>query len=201
MLLVIQQKNKFMVNAPQMKFRLPPMAKLALDFAPLLVFFVAFRLGGVMAATLALIVATLVSMGVIYVAERKIALAPLISGVLVTVLGGLSIALHDEQFIKMKPTLVNLIFSGTLLIGVFGFNRGLLKYVLDIALQLTERGWCILSRRWGFFFLFLAVLNEVIWRNFPTEFWVNFKVFGMFTLTIAFALSQFRLVEKYKLSA
>ena len=181
-----------------MNRRLPPLAKLALDFAPLLVFFIAFKLSGVMAATLALIVATVLSIVVIYVSERKIALAPLISGVLVTVLGGLSIALHDEQFIKMKPTLVNLLFAGTLLVGVVGFRRGLLKYVLDMAFHLTEEGWIILSRRWGVFFLFLAGLNEFIWRNFTTDFWVNFKVFGMFTLTILFALSQYRLVEKHK---
>ena len=182
-----------------MSARLPAFAKLALDFAPLLVFFVAFRLAGVMVATVALIVATLVSMVVIYVCERKIALAPLISGVLVTVLDGLSIALHNDQFIKMKPTLVNLVFAVTLLTGALIFKRGLLKYVLDMAFHLTEEGWIILSRRWGFFFVFLAGLNEFIWRHYPTEFWVNFKVFGMFTLTMLFAASQLRLVEKYKL--
>lgn len=180
-----------------MTSRLTATTKLALDFAPLLVFFVAFRMGDVMVATLALIVATLVSMVIIYAFERRIALAPLISGVLVTVLGGLSIALQDEQFIKIKPTLVNLLFASTLLVGAFVFKKGLLKYVLDMALSLTEQGWLILSRRWGFFFIFLACLNEVIWRNFPTDFWVNFKVFGMFTLTLVFAASQFRLVNRY----
>lgn len=181
-----------------MSYRLPSSLKLALDFAPLLVFFVAFRLGGVMTATVALMIVTVVCIGVVYACERKLSLAPLISGVLVTILGGLSIALQDEQFIKMKPTLVNLVFSATLLTGVYGFKRGLLRHILDIAFHLTEEGWIILSRRWGFFFLFLAGLNEAIWRHFPTEFWVNFKVFGMFTLTIAFAAAQLRLVEKYK---
>ncbi len=199
MLLVIKQNNKFMVNAPQMSSRLPPIAKLALDFAPLLVFFVAFKLADVMAATIALMAATVLSIGIIYLMERKIALAPLISGILVTVLGGLSVALHDDQFIKMKPTLVNLVFATTLLVGAIGFKQGLLKYVLDVAFHLTAEGWLLLSRRWGFFFLFLALLNECIWRNFPTDFWVNFKVFGMFTLTMLFAVSQVRLVEKYKL--
>ena len=181
-----------------MNTRLPATAKLLLDFAPLLVFFVAFKVAGVMAATCALIVATLLSILIIYAVERKIALAPLISGVLVTVMGGLSIALHDEQFIKMKPTIINLAFALILLIGVKFFRRGLLKYVLDVAFQLTDAGWIILSRRWGIFFLFLAVLNEIIWRNFPTDFWVNFKVFGMFTLTAVFAGCQIRLIEKYK---
>ena len=181
-----------------MASKLPPAVKLGLDFAPLAVFFVAFKLGGVMSATLALMAATAISIAVIYAVERKLALAPLISGGLVMVLGGLSVALHDEQFIKLKPTIVNVTFAAILLGGVVIGKRGLLKYVLDVAFQLTDRGWMILSRRWGFFFLFLAILNECIWRNFPTEFWVNFKVFGMFTLTILFAISQIKLVEAYQ---
>ncbi len=188
-----------------MSRKLNPNLKLLLDFAPLGVFFVAFKLsaapGGLpnlVVPTLALMVATCISVGVIYAVERKLALAPLISGGLVMVMGGLGIALHNDQFIKMKPTLLNLIFSGILLTGVFGFKRGLLKYVLDVAFQLNDRGWLILSRRWGFFFLFLAALNECIWRNFPTEFWVNFKVFGMLTLTMAFALAQIRILDAYK---
>jgi len=181
-----------------MTARLTPTQKLILDFAPLGVFFVAFRVGGVMIATAALIVATLISIGITYAVDKKIALAPLISGVLVTVMGGISLALHDEQFIKMKPTLVNMVFAMVLLIGAYGYKRGLLRHVLDMAFQLTDAGWRTLSARWGYFFLFLAGLNEFIWRNFSTDFWVNFKVFGMFTLTIAFAISQYKLMEIYK---
>lgn len=178
--------------------KLPPSLKLLLDFAPLGVFFIAYKLGGLMAATVAIMVVTAISIGVIYAVERTLALAPLITGGVVMVMGGLTIALHDDHFIKLKPTIVNLAFAAILLSGAFIGKRGLLKYVLDVAFQLTDEGWIILSRRWGFFFLFLAALNEVIWRNFSEAFWVNFKVFGMFTLTIAFAVSQFRLVEKYK---
>jgi intracellular septation protein len=187
------------VEMSRMPKKLSPTVKLLCDFAPLAVFFVAYKLGGVMTATVALMVATSISIALVYAVERKIALAPLISGGLVMVMGGLSVALNDEQFIKIKPTLVNLLFAAVLLGGVVIAKRGLLKYVLDVAFQLTDAGWLVLSKRWGFFFVFLAVLNEVIWRNFSTEFWVNFKVFGMFTLTIAFAISQFKLVEKYKL--
>ncbi len=178
--------------------KLPPNLKLLLDFAPLGVFFVGYKLGGLMAATVAIMVATSLSVAITYAVERTLALAPLISGGLVLVMGLLTVVLDDPLFIKIKPTLVNLLFAAVLLIGVYGFRRGLLKYVLDIAFQLTDEGWRILSRRWGFFFVFLACLNEFIWRNFSEEFWVNFKVFGMMTLTIAFAISQFRLVEKYK---
>ena len=181
-----------------MPSKINPTLKLALDFAPLAVFFVAFKIGGVMEATVALMVATSISIAVIYMVERKLALAPLISGGVVMVMGGLSIALHDEAFIKLKPTIVNLVFAAILLGGVVIGKRGLLRHVLDVAFQLTDAGWLVLSRRWGFFFMFLAGLNECIWRNFSTEFWVNFKVFGMFSLTIAFAVSQFKLVEKYR---
>lgn len=187
-----------MVNMAQQTRTLPPALKLTLDFAPLAVFFIGFHIGGVMAATAALIVATLISLTVIYWVERKLALAPLISGMLVTVMGGLGIALQDEQFIKMKPTLINGVFAAVLLIGALKFKRGLLSYVLDVAVQLTPEGWRVLSIRWGLFFLFLAVLNEVIWRNFPTEFWVNFKVFGMFTCTLLFTACQFPLMKRFK---
>jgi intracellular septation protein len=177
--------------------KLNPNVKLALDFAPLGVFFVGFKLGGMQAAIVALMVATLISIAVVYAAERKLALAALISGGLVMVLGGASIYFKNEQLIKMKPTVVNCVFAMILLGGVYISKRGLLKYVLDVAFKLTDEGWLVLSRRWGFFFLFLACLNECIWRNFSTDFWVNFKVFGMFSLTILFALSQFKLVAKY----
>jgi len=176
---------------------LPASSKLILDFAPLGVFFLGFKFADMMTATIALIVATALSLAIIYAVERKIAMAPLISGILVAVMGGLTIALNDEQFIKIKPTLLNLLFATVLLGGVYLGKRGMLKYVLDVAISLTDEGWLKLSRRWGFFFLFLAALNEVIWRSFPTEFWVNFKVFGMFTLTMAFALSQWKLIQRY----
>ena len=178
--------------------KLHPTAKLVLDFAPLAVFFIAFKLGGVMAATLALMAATAISIGVIYAVERTLALAPLITGVVVMVMGGLTVALDDPLFIKIKPTLVNLLFAAVLLGGAVIYKRGLLKYVLDVAFSLTPEGWLVLSRRWGFFFVFLAGLNEIIWRNFSTEFWVSFKVFGMMTLTITFAISQLKLLERYK---
>jgi intracellular septation protein len=187
-----------MVKAPQMTKKLNPSLKLLLDFAPLAAFFLAYKLGGVMVATLALMVATALSTGIIYAVERKLALAPLITGGVVMVMGALTIGLNDDAFIKIKPTIVNSVFAMILLGGVYLGKRGLLKHVLDVAFQLTEEGWRILSRRWGYFFLFLAVLNECIWRNFSEDFWVNFKVFGMFTLTLAFAIGQMKLVETYK---
>lgn len=180
---------------------LSPTAKILLDFMPLGIFFLGYRAGDIAVATIALVVATILSLAIIYVVERKIALAPLISGVLVAVLGGLTILLDDELFIKIKPTLLNLLFAALLLGGAYIAKRGLLRYVLEVAVKLSDEGWLTLSKRWGYFFLFLAALNEVIWRQFPTEFWVNFKVFGMFTLTMLFALSQWKLLLKHEIRA
>ena len=167
-----------------------------LDLSPLLAFFLAYRFAGLLAATAALILCTLVSLAVTYHWERRIAVMPLASGIAVTVLGGLTLWLQDETFIKIKPTLVYLLFSGALL-GGLTFGKPMLKYLLSDALQINEQGWQKLSLRWGLFFMFLAILNEIIWRNFSTSFWVNFKVFGMFALTIAFTLSQVPLIKKY----
>lgn len=173
-------------------------AKLVLDFAPLAAFFLAYKFGDVMLATAVLIVATCLSLGIIYAVERTLAPAPLITGVVVALFGGLTLLFDDEAFIKLKPTIVNCIFAAILLGGAYGWGKGLLKVVLDMAISMNDRGWLILSKRWGFFFLFLAGLNEVIWRNFPTEFWVNFKVFGMFTLTMVFAVAQIGLLNRYR---
>jgi len=167
-----------------------------LDLSPLLVFFLGFRFAGLLAATAVLILCTLISLAITYRWERRIAIMPLASGLAVTVLGGLTLWLQDETFIKIKPTLVYLLFSSVLLGGVV-FGKPVLKYLLSDALQINEQGWKKLSLRWGLFFMFLAVLNEIIWRHFPTSFWVNFKVFGMFTLTLAFTFSQIPLIKKH----
>ncbi len=170
--------------------------RLALDFGPLMGFFLAFRFGGLLAATAALIALTLLSLAYIYLREKRLAVMPLVSGVAVTVFGGMTLILQDELFIKMKPTLVNLLFAAILLGGLY-FGRPLMKLLFESAFQLTDAGWRKLSLRWGLYFIFLAGLNEIIWRNFTTEFWVNFKVFGMLTLTLAFTLGQIPLIKKY----
>jgi len=170
--------------------------RLLLDLGPLAVFFIAYRLGGLMAATAALIVATLLSLAVTYLKERKVAVMPLVTAVAVLIFGGLTLILQDELFIKMKPTFVNLLFAAVLL-GGLACGRPLLRYLLEHAVHLTDQGWRILSLRWGVFFLFLAGLNELIWRSFSTEFWVNFKVFGMLTLTLLFTFAQVPLIQRH----
>ena len=170
--------------------------RLIVDFAPLLGFFVTNKLVGLGGATVVLIALTIVAFLIVYVMERKVALMPLISGVAVTILGSLTIFMHDEYYIKIKPTVVNIMFSAVLLGGLY-FQKATFKYVLGHAITLEDEGWKKLSLRWGIFFLFLAALNEVVWRNFPTDFWVNFKVFGMFSLSILFTLFQMPLIKRY----
>lgn len=173
-----------------------PKLKFALDMGPLLVFFLAYRMADLLTATAALIVFTLVSLAITYAYEKKIAVMPLVSAIAVTVFGGMTLILNNELFIKMKPTIVNLLFAAILLGGLY-FKKPMLKYLLAEAISLTEIGWNKLSRNWGLYFIFLAVLNEIIWRNFSTDFWVNFKVFGMFTCTLLFTACQIPLMKKY----
>ncbi len=154
------------------------------------------KLFGVQVATCVLMALTFVALVIVYAKEKKVALMPLISGVAVTILGSLTIYLHDDYFIKIKPTVVNAMFAVVLLGGVY-FRKATFKYVLGHAISLEDEGWRKLSLRWGIFFLFLACLNEVIWRNFSTDFWVNFKVFGMFSLTMLFTLAQMPLIKRY----
>lgn len=179
---------------------LSPALKFALDLAPLLVFFTVFKLEGLITATLALVVVSLVSVAITYALTRTVSLPVLIGTALVVLFGGLTWALNDETFIKLRPTLVNLLFCAVLWVGAFGFKRGLLRYILEVAFSLTDEGWRVLSIRWGGFFLFLAAANELVWRTQSTEFWVNYKVFGVLAMTMLFAVSQFKAMEKYKKS-
>lgn len=174
-----------------------PLLKFALDMLPLAAFFIGFKLGDLFLATALIMVATLISIAIGYVLERKIALNPLLSGGLVMVFGGLTLLLNDELFIKMKPTIINLLFAIVLIGGALIFKKGLLRHILEMAFQLPDSAWRSLSVRWGVFFLFLAALNEFIWRNFSTDFWVDFKVFGMFTCTIAFTLLQIPFIKRH----
>lgn len=190
-----------------------PGLKFALEIGPLLVFFFGNLrgewlvqtfpalsvLGGpLLVATGLFMAATVLSLIVSKIVFKHLPVMPFVSGIVVLIFGGLSIWLQDEIFIKMKPTIVNTLFGVSLLVGLM-FGKSLLGYVFNAAFQLTEEGWKKLTLRWGIFFLFLAVLNEVVWRNFSDAVWVNFKVWGTMPITIAFTLAQMPLIMKHSL--
>jgi intracellular septation protein len=177
--------------------RLNPLLKLALELGPLVAFFLANQRAGIFAATGLFIGATVVSLAIHYALVRKLPIMPLVSGVVVIVFGGLTLALQDELFIKLKPTIVNTMFSLVLLGGLY-FRKPLLAIVLDSMFDLTEEGWRKLTLRWALFFFVLAILNEIVWRTQTTDFWVSFKLFGIMPLTIAFALAQTPLLLRHE---
>jgi intracellular septation protein len=175
-----------------------PLLKFALELGPLGIFFFANSRFGIFEATAIFMVATLVALAVMWFVARRIAVMPLVTGVVVMVFGGLTIWLQDDLFIKLKPTIVNALFGATLL-GGLAFGKSFLEVVFDDAFKLDAEGWRKLTLRWGIFFLFLAVLNEVVWRTQTTDFWVAFKVWGMMPITMLFALFQTPVLLKHEI--
>jgi intracellular septation protein len=178
------------------KKQLSPGLKLALDIGPLILFFIANQRFGIFAATGVFMVAVFIALGVSYALTRHIAIMPIVTAVVVLVFGGLTLILHDELFIKLKPTIIYLLFAGVLLGGLL-FGKLLLGMVLDSAFKLTDEGWRKMTWRWIWFFVALAVLNEIVWRTQSTDFWVSFKVFAVIPLTLAFGALQYPLLMKY----
>jgi intracellular septation protein len=178
------------------KKELPQGLKLALDFAPLVAFFVAYKLGGVYWATGIIIALTIISLIIGYAITGKIAKFPLFSGILITVMGGLTLYLQNDMFVKMKPTAANIIFAIILGGGLLS-NRIFLKDLLGSAIEMPETAWRTLTWRWFTFFLVLAGLNEYVWRTMSEATWVNFKVFGLMGLTMVFALVNAPFMAKY----
>ena len=173
-----------------------PGLKLALDLGPLLVFFVANSRFGIFTATAAFMVAIVAALAVAYALTRHLPVMPLVTAAVVLIFGTLTLVLHDELFIKVKPTIIYVLFGGALLAGL-AFGKSLLGVVFDTVFHLTEEGWRKLTLRWALFFLALAVLNEIVWRTQSTDFWVNFKVFGVVPLTFIFGALQYSLLNKY----
>jgi intracellular septation protein len=202
-------------SAPNAPGRKPvnPLLKLALELGPLAVFFLANARGAWLAerfpalgalggplftATALFIVAMLVSLAVSLALTRRLPIMPVATGIVVLAFGGLALWLHDETFIKMKPTIINGLF-GAVLLGGLAFRKPLLGYVFDSAFRLTDEGWRKLTLRWGVFLILLAVLNEVVWRTVSTDLWVTFKVFGLIGLMFVFTMTQLPLISRYAL--
>lgn len=175
-----------------------PLVKLALELGPLGVFFFANARTDIFVATAAFMAAMLVSLVISYWLTRRVAVMPLVTGVVVLVFGTLTLVLHDDTFIKVKPTIVNGLFAAVLLGGLL-FGKSLLGYVFDGAFRLDEEGWRKLTLRWGLFFVFLALVNEAVWRTQTTDAWVAFKVWGILPITLAFSALQLPLLNRHAL--
>jgi intracellular septation protein len=202
------------------KPKLNPMLKLVLDLGPLLLFFFANakpalfepwlaplipaavatgERAGIFVATAVFMVAIVAALVISYALTRRLPTMAVVSAVIVVVFGGATLIFQNDTFIKLKPTIIYLLFAGTLFGGLI-FRKPLLAMVFDQMFHLTEEGWRKLTIRWALFFLALAVLNEVVWRTQSTDTWVTFKVFGVMPLTFIFAALQYPLLMKYDAS-
>ncbi len=175
-----------------------PLIRLLVEAGPLAVFFFTNAQAGIMIGTGAFMAATLVSVAISWRVERKLPIMPLVGCGFVLLFGGLTLWLDDELFIKIKPTVVNLLFATALFVGL-AFRRNLLKPLLGSVFSMDETGWRILTVRWACFFVLLAALNEVVWRSLSTDAWVNFKVFGIMPLTLVFSALQMPLIMRHQL--
>jgi len=189
-----------------------PYLKLLIEAGPLVAFFVINGRGGLpefrhlwlggaaehaqqglFEATAAFMVVTVLALIAGWKLERRLPIMPLVSGLFVLAFGGLTLYLADETFIKIKPTIVNSLFA-VILLGGLAAGRSLLKPLLASTLEMEDAGWRTLTLRWSLFFILLAIINEIVWRNFSTDFWAGFKLFGVMPLTIVFALAQTPLI-------
>ncbi len=192
-------------NQPELKDIKPQLIKLVLELGPLILFFFVNAKTDIFTATAVFMVAMIISLTLSWIILKKVAVMPLVAGAVVLIFGGLTLYLQDDTFIKMKPTIVNILFGGILLGGLF-FGHSLLKHVFGDVYKLKEGGWSILTLRWGIFFIFLAIVNEIVWRGSAvyfadpkeaTDFWVMFKVWGIMPITIVFSMFQMPLLTKY----
>jgi intracellular septation protein len=174
----------------------PQLIKIALELGPLVVFFIVNANADIFAATAWFMGAMVLSLTLSWFILKRIAVMPLVTGVVVLLFGGLTLYLQDDTFIKMKPTIVNTMF-GTVLLGGLVFGQSLLKYVFGDVYKLKPQGWVVLTLRWGLFFFVLAGLNEFVWRTFDTDVWVAFKVWGIMPLTIVFSMLQLPVLTRY----
>jgi len=181
------------------KIKRNSIVRFCVDFLPLIGFLIAYYKFGIIHGTAVLIVLCIFAVVVSLIFERKIPYMPILTAVIVSFFGGLTIWFNDERFIKMKPTIINLILSASIGGAIF-FGKYPLKALLGSAIQMRDKGWRVLSKRWALFFFLLAILNEIVWRTFSTTIWVNFKVFGLLILTVIFVIFQSSVIQKYQIN-
>jgi intracellular septation protein len=175
--------------------------KFIADFGPLLIFFTIYYKSGnnLSIAIPPLIIATIIAVVTVYFMEKKIPYVPLIGGVIISLFGGLTLYFNNPIFLYIKPTIINIVFAITLIVGKIFFNKNFLKFFFKTAFQLDEIGWNKLNFRWAYFFIFLAFLNELVWRTQPETTWVNFKVWGILPLSFIFTGLQLPMINRHKL--
>jgi intracellular septation protein len=173
-----------------------PVFKLATELGPLIVFFVANAKFNLFVATGAFMVAIVAAMIASYVVVRHVPMMAIVTAVIVLVFGTLTLVLHDETFIKVKPTIIYGLFAAILGGGLL-FGRSFIAILFNQMFNLTPKGWRVLTMRWALFFLGMAVLNEIVWRTQSTDFWVAFKAFGAIPITMIFAMTQMPLIKRY----
>ena len=173
--------------------------KLFTEFGPIAVFFLMNAQYGIFHATAAFMAATAIAIPIAWKMDGKIPVMPIVIGIFVLFFGSLTLIFHDDTFIKLKPTIVNLLFAIILIVSKTYFEKNILKLVLGSAFKLSEKGWNILNTRWTYFFIFLAILNELVWRTQPETTWVNFKVWGILPLTFIFTALQVPMINKHKI--
>jgi intracellular septation protein len=175
-----------------------PVFKLATELGPLIVFFIANAKFNLFVATGAFMVAIVAAMIASYVVVRHVPMMAIVTAVIVLVFGTLTLVLHDETFIKVKPTIIYGLFAAILGGGLL-FGRSFIAILFNQMFNLTPKGWRILTMRWALFFLGMAALNEIIWRTQSTDFWVTFKAFGAIPITMIFAMTQMPVIKRYHL--
>jgi intracellular septation protein len=184
-------------EAPPARRKINPTLKFALELGPLAAFFIAYAKLGIYVATGALMVCVVASLVVSYALLRRVPIMPLVTAVIVVIFGSLTLFFHNETLIKIKPTALYLMFAAALF-GGMALKKPLLPVLFDAAFSITDEGWRKLTYRWAFFFVALAVLNEMVWRTQSTDFWVGFKTFGVLPLTVLFGLAQAPLIMRYE---
>ena len=176
---------------------MPTIVRILIVFGPLLIFFASYLYDGLMLATKTLMLFSPISLIVTYYYEKKIPPIPLFTNIILLVFGAITLMTGNVTFIKIKPTILYLLFA-VILFGGLAMNKGILKHVFGHGVFLTHNAWLLFSKRWGYFFIFLALLNEIVWRNFSESVWIKFKVFGTIPIIILFMICQLPFLSKHK---